>query len=135
MISPEQAPPGLTYLPESAPWPFTATDCPGARVVRSENGAISLQRRRCATHDEWWGSDRWRGAVLVAADGHSSSSALDPPHQSPYRWDGDSLRWAAALSRQWSSGAGHTVQTRSEPVVSVELATPRTNVLSIEDLP
>lgn len=142
VVSPRGAPAGTTYLPESVPWPFTATNCLGARILRAANGAVIAQRRQCDIHDERWGTDKWQGGLLVGADGRVTLSEApvreDRGEQraAPFRWQGNMLHWPVTLWRHWTIATGRSGNvTRSEPVVSMELVTPRDNVITVERSP
>lgn len=146
VVSPAGAPAGKTYFPESVPWPFAETSCRGARILRAENGAIIVQRLRCATNDDRWSNDKWQGGVLVGSDGRVTlpeppvREDLHEERAAPFRWEGDLLRWPVTLSRSWTVHVGRSGRTSgSAPVVSMELVTPRDNVVTVErfagDLP
>jgi hypothetical protein len=140
IVSQSGAAAGRSYLPESTPWPFAGTDCLGARIIRHENGAIDIQRRRCATDDDRRADDHgWVGEEpLVEVDGRVI--LYEPPvredlgqrREAPYRWEGDTLRWPITLRRAWTVPGGRSRWRKSEPVVSIDLTTPRDNVVGVE---
>jgi len=126
-LSPPDAPAGVTYLPETVP-PFTVTDCPGARLVRGQNGALVLERRWSATRDEMRSRVfRWDGVALVGADGRAVLFG------DASRWTGDELRWVVTMTRTWHVTQARGMRALSEPVVKVELAVSRSNVLAVTE--
>ena len=125
-VLPLGAPPGAVYLPDSVP-PFTEAACLGARVTRGPNGATALRRGTCALPDET--PDSFRGALMVDAAGRA---VLFSPHPPP-RWDGDVLTWSVTMWRSWHVPSGRSSRAASEALVTVQLRTPRANVITVAD--
>jgi hypothetical protein len=127
-VSPRDSPPSTVYLPDAA-FAITATDCRGGRLTREPNGSIVLERARCPTRDEngQHGMVGYAKTTLVHVDGSIE------PHA--FRWENDALVWDTVLSRRWCAREDERrrrcAQWDNEPVVSVELRTPRDNVRSM----